>query len=73
MIERNSWTEEDGCLSCPVRRHGLCSKLPERVLARVAGLARQADYAADHDLWEEPDRPKFIGILRQGELRLPDR
>ncbi len=71
MTELRSWSEEDGCLMCPVRGHGLSAKLPHRVLGRVAALARHADYAADHNVWDEPGPAGFIGILRRGYRHSP--
>lgn len=73
MTVERSWSEEDGCLMCPVRHHGLCAKLPDRVLGRVAALARHVDYAADTDVWDAPVRGGFIGILRRGYLRIQRR
>lgn len=41
----------------------------DRELAQLASLVRQADYAAEHNFWEE-NRPRFGGILRGGFSRI---
>lgn len=70
MIEKHKWSADDACSGCPVRRHGLCGKLPDRVRTRLAGLAHRATYPSNHTLWEQEEQPSVVSILRKGILRV---
>lgn len=58
------------CATCPVRGDGFCQGLSKRLHARFAAMTTPVTQTADHWYWDEESVPHFVGVVREGFLRM---